>query len=76
MSIDQILSAVIGGVALYYGVRALLTKRAGFFNRRSRTDFWIHGWRAVLIGLISVLISALCFASAFGMSPLFWAGHV
>lgn len=70
MSTEQITSAVVGGVALVYGVRTLLTRKAAFSSDDGDANLWFYGWRAVLAGLLAVLISALCFASAFGLLHL------
>ena len=75
MGTEQIVSAVVGGVALVYGVRTLLTKKAAFSSDDRETGLWIHGWRAVLMGLLALLISALCFASAFGLLQLSQEWH-
>ena len=75
VSNEQIVSAVVGGFALVYGVQTLLTKKAAFSSDDRETDLWIYGWRAVLIALFALLISALCFASAFGLLQLSWEWH-
>jgi len=64
---DQIVSAGVGAVALAFGARTLITKKAAFSSDDGETDFWFYGWRAILIGLLAIAISAICLASAFGL---------
>lgn len=73
---DQIASAIVGAVSLAYAVRTIATKRATFSSDEDEPDLWLYGWRAVLIGLCALLISALCIASALGYVNLFheWRG--
>jgi hypothetical protein len=75
LSTDQVVSGIVGSVALVYGVRTLATKKAAFSSDDTETDFWLYGWRAILIGLLALLASALCFASAFGLMQLSYDWH-
>jgi len=73
---DQIVSGIVGAVSLAYAVRTIATKRATLSRDEDEPDLWLYGWRAVLIGMCALLISALCFASALGYVSLFheWRG--
>jgi hypothetical protein len=63
VDVERLLDFAGGCVGLAAGVRFMVSRRAAIGDDN---DFWVYGWRAVLIGCAALAMGALFFASAFG----------
>ena len=63
VDVDRLLHFAGGCVGLAAGVSFIVSQRAAIGDD---DDFWVYGWRAILIGCAALLIGAFFFASAFG----------
>ncbi len=52
-----------GCIGVAAGVSFIVSRRAAIGDDN---DFWVYGWRAILIGCAALVMGALFFASAFG----------
>ena len=58
------LSDFVGGcICVGLGLSSVITRRTAIGDD---DDFWVYGWRAVLIGCAALAGAVLFFASAFG----------
>ena len=71
-SMEQFFSALGVLVALTLGAHAIITRRVAIGNEDDEPHLWFYGWRAVLIGCFSILLSLLFFASCLGFVHLDW----
>lgn len=60
-SLDHVMSALGGVAALAVGVHTIVTRRVDVGEDE---EFWLYGWRAVVIGCVVVLAGLILFASA------------
>jgi hypothetical protein len=67
VSVERILDFAGGCVGLIAGVRFITSRRAAIGDNN---DFWVYGWRAVLIGCAALAMGALLLVSAFGFVHL------
>ncbi|WP_457334861.1 hypothetical protein [Rhizobacter sp. P5_C2] len=61
---ERLLDFAGGCVGLLAGMRFIVSRRAAIGDD---DDFWVYGWRAILIGCAALAMGALFFASAFGL---------
>jgi hypothetical protein len=68
MSPGQIQSMVGGFVALGVGLWAIITRRISVGEDEfGAPNYWVYGWRAVLVGCAALVTSCVFFASAAGL---------
>ena len=60
---ERLLDFAGGCVGLTAGVSFIVSRRAAIGDD---DDFWVYGWRAILIGCAALMLGALFLASAFG----------
>lgn len=60
---ERLLDFAGGCVGLAAGVHFIVSRQAAIGDDN---DFWVYGWRAILIGCVALAMGAAFFASAFG----------
>lgn len=71
MSPGQIESAIGGFIAAGVGVWAIVTRRISVGEDEfGEPNYWVYGWRAVLVGCLALVAACVFFASALGLIHL------
>lgn len=71
MSPGQIESVIGGVIASGVGIWAIATRRIAVGeDEHGEPNYWVYGWRAVLVGCVALAAAGVFFASALGLIHL------
>lgn len=69
---ENFVSLICAVVFAVVGIYAVIKRRLVFAEPDDELQVYLYGWRAVAIGCLALVLSALCFCSAEGLVVIKW----